>query len=152
MGRPVLADPKPRLRCKHCPGSTYSSLDVARLVGWRVWSGITVGGKHVEDVVCPRCAGTEVPPEPKPEGWHVRCKTCDWDSREDADMQGDEPLDAANAKLLAREHRCDPLVELCPPGGSDTWYGHTQIRPDGSLRDDPRAASPLASPFSDGQA
>lgn len=50
-----------RYRCKHCPRTTVSTSDAARMLGWRIWSGKTFGGQQVEDVVCPQCAGTAGP-------------------------------------------------------------------------------------------
>lgn len=47
-----------RYRCKHCPSATVSTPDAARMLGWRIWSGKTMGGEQREDVVCPACAGT----------------------------------------------------------------------------------------------
>lgn len=129
-----------KIRCKHCPRSTYSSLDVARMEGWRLFNGVSQTGKHLDDVVCPVCAGTNEPPEPRPEGWVVACRTCEWQSNEDPD----DPdlfaeLTAKDAKWLAREHRCEKWMEIRPPGNT-TWYPPDSINDDGSLVADPRLA------------
>jgi hypothetical protein len=64
------------LVCKHCGNHSRSSMDVARADGWRTFSGVSMTGKPLDDVVCPSCAGTAKPGE---EGWSVRCLTCDWE-------------------------------------------------------------------------
>ena len=46
------------IRCKHCPSTTSSSPDAARMLGWRLFKGLSQTGKELDDVVCPGCAGT----------------------------------------------------------------------------------------------
>lgn len=104
------------LSCKHCPVKTMSSPDAARMIGWRMWSGTTVGGQRKADVVCPSCAGTDTAAPPAP-AWQVRCSTCDWEYE---DEYNEGPLDEAAAKRMASDHECEPEVELLPPG-ADKW-------------------------------
>lgn len=127
---------KPPLQCKHCPTKTHSTEDVARHIGWRIWRGTTIGGKDAEDVVCPVCAGNAEPPEKEAPGWRVRCNTCDWE-REDEYDEG--PLTPKEAKYMARDHECEPQVEIAPPTG-DTWYADWQVKDDGSLHEPVKAA------------
>jgi hypothetical protein len=104
------------IQCKHCVASTRSSLDVARAAGWRMFTGVSVTGKPLDDVVCPACAGT-ADPEDAPQGWRVRCNTCDWEYEDD----DDGPLSPAEARQMAYDHECEPEVRLAPPSG-DRWY------------------------------
>lgn len=116
------------IRCKHCLNTTRSSRDVARVTGWRMWSGTTEGGKQVDDVVCPTCAGT-TPADDAPKSFQVRCQTCDWDwIAED----GEEPLDARSAKDMADDHQCEPDVTIVAPDGTE--YRPRDLNRDGSLR------------------
>lgn len=39
---------------------------VARVRGWRVWSGTTFDGGHVDVILCPSCARVPRPPAPEP--------------------------------------------------------------------------------------
>jgi hypothetical protein len=124
------------IRCKHCPRSTYSSVDVARITGWRMFSGTSQTGKPIEDVACPHCAGTAPAPDETP-SWSVRCKTCDWEYEDEYD---EGPLTAAEAKQMADDHECEPWVEIRPPGMKDGWMSPRLVNKDGSLVDDPRMA------------
>jgi len=126
-----------RIQCKHCAASTWSSRDVARLAGWRMFKGTSVTGKELDDVACPRCAGTANPDAKL--GWRVRCDTCDWSSEEDGD---DDPYTAKDAKQAARYHECEPRVEIAPPAG-DQWYDPLYVNDDGTLRE-PRSAKVAA--------
>jgi hypothetical protein len=128
-----------KIRCKHCPRSTYSSLDVARISGWRLFTGVSLTGKQLDDVVCPACAGTEPPKDEQP-SWSVRCRTCDWVYEDDFD---EGPLSAREARQLALDHHCEPWVEIAAPN-SDQWMSPRSVNEDGSLRDDPRMAKVLA--------
>lgn len=121
------------IRCKHCARSTASSASIARHLGWRMFSGVSLTGKPLEDVVCPWCAGTAPESELVPT-WRVRCRTCDWEyDHED----GEGPLDAKAAKQLARDHQCEPWIEIGPPN-DDRWLPERSVNNDGSLVDDPR--------------
>lgn len=124
---PAEPDVKPREKtiCKHCGRSGgMTSVEVLRAGGWRLFEGVSQTGKPLSDVVCPWCAGTVETPPP---GWKVRCRTCDWEY-EDED---DEPLDAKPAKQVARDHECEPWVEISPPG-SERWGGPSWFNNDGS--------------------
>jgi hypothetical protein len=135
---------RPKIRCKHCPRSTWSSLDVARVEGWRMYKGVSVTGKEIDDVACPSCAGTAAPPGKPAPSWRARCRTCDWDSDEDAEEAGEGPLTARDAKYLARGHHCEPWIEISPPGTDERWLPPRMVNDDGSLVDDARVSSMLA--------
>ncbi len=51
-------DTATKLQCRHCERTTHLSEYNARISGWRIWSGTTMGGRQASDVVCPYCAGT----------------------------------------------------------------------------------------------
>lgn len=99
------------ISCKHCSRTTASSPDVARMLGWRMFTGTSVTGKAIDDVVCPYCAGTkDVKDEPS---WQVGCYTCDWEWWPE---EGDEgPLTEKDAEMLAREHECEKDTWVKPP-------------------------------------
>jgi hypothetical protein len=126
------------IECKHCPSSTYNSVDVARISGWRMFTGKSLTGKPLDDVVCPKCAGTERPADEEP-SWSVRCNTCDWVWE---DEYGEGPLDARAARNLASDHECEPWVEIAPPN-SEQWISPNNVNDDGSLRGDTRMSKPL---------
>jgi hypothetical protein len=112
--------------CRHCQRSGgLSSIDVLRVQGWRFFTGTSQTGKAIEDVICPWCAGTATAPEP---GWRVRCQTCDWEYEDD---NGEGPLDVKAAKQLARDHECEPWVEISPPG-EERWGGANWFNDDGT--------------------
>lgn len=128
------------IACKHCPASTRSALDVARLEGWRLFKGTSVTGKDLDDVVCPACAGTAKPqPDGVEQSWRVRCETCDWDYAEDWEP-GDDVLTAVEARELGHEHTCARQIRLAPPSG-DKWYKLDDLSKDGTLRPLPEAGS-----------
>lgn len=113
------------IQCKHCSASTRSSVDVARMAGWRMFDGTTQGGKPLNDVVCPSCAGTAPDSEAANAGpsWRVRCSTCDWMYEDEYD---EGPLDAKAARSLAYDHQCEPYVQIAPPSG-DQWYDRYEV-------------------------
>lgn len=122
------------IKCKHCPTTTTTSVDVARVLGWRFFQGQSVTGKPLDDDVCPACAGTAAPPEaPKP-SWRVGCHTCDW-VWEDEYNEG--PLDPEQAKRMADDHECEPEVWVGPPTG-DERYAPWQVNKDGSIKESTR--------------
>lgn len=126
--------------CKHCPNTTMSSRDVARIQGWRFFDGTNQAGLPMTDVACPRCSGcapAQAEPEPEPT-WKVRCTTCGYDTAEDVDI--DEPIDGPNAVVLAELHRCEPWVEIQPPG-HDSWNVRGAFNRDGSWRNPDPGAS-----------
>lgn len=97
------------LRCSNCGTTNGSSREVAEFgLGWRFWSGQTVGGKEQEVSLCPTCSGCTPEPEAGDPGWSARCRTCDWDWLDDFD---DTRLSEAEARELARDHRCEPWTE-----------------------------------------
>ena len=68
---------------------------------------------------------------PEPKSWSVRCNTCDWYWE---DEYGEGPLDAKNAKQMARDHECEPHVELAAPD-SDLWISPHLVDDDGTVRE-----------------
>ena len=118
-----------RYRCKHCPAVTCSTFDAARMLGWRFFTGKSVTGKEINDVVCPACAGNAEPPEKKPT-WRVGCRTCDWEWEDEYD---EGALTAKDAKHMANDHECEPDVWIAPPSG-DAKYDPYKVNDDGSLR------------------
>jgi hypothetical protein len=124
------AAPSRLIQCKHCPMATASSIDVARTVGWRMWSGLTQAGQYAEDVVCPRCAGTARDDQQQP-SWRVRCTTCEWQSDDD-EIPDDGPLTADGAKQLAADHHCWSHLEISPPD-TDDWYRPGEVTSSGAL-------------------
>jgi hypothetical protein len=113
-------------RCKHCVASTSSSLDVARVAGWRFFTGKSQTGKDLDDTVCPSCAGFPKTPET---GWRVGCHTCDWVWQ---DEYNEGPLAPKEAKGMANDHECEPDVWIAPPSG-DRKFQSYEVNDDGSL-------------------
>jgi len=125
------------VNCKHCPASTRSSEDVARLAGWRWFKGLSQTGKPLDDVCCPACSGADV--EPAAASWSVRCDGCNWELEDDP-FDDPEPLDAKGALSIAHDHECEPVMEIRAPGGEwrsvDDYNSRT-----GELRRDFQAVS-----------
>lgn len=97
-------------RCA-CGASSMSSLDAARLSGWRIWDGESQTGKPMQVRICPGCAGDEnAPAEPS---WRVGCRSCDWEYYDEDDSDG--PLAEKDARQMARDHECEPDVWVKPP-------------------------------------
>ena len=97
-------------RCGTCSNSTRSSLDVARLAGWRIWDGKSQTGKPMSVRICPVCSGVE---ERKPEpSWRVGCDTCGWEYEE---WDDDGPLTEKQANDMAIDHQCEPDTWVKPP-------------------------------------
>ncbi|MGN9802026.1 hypothetical protein [Micromonospora sp. L32] len=69
---------------------------------------------------------------PKYDGptWSVRCTTCDWDWQDDFD---EGPLDVEAARSMARDHECEPNVQLRPPGENSKWVPEWRVNRDGSI-------------------
>lgn len=106
------------IECKHCDARTNSSPAVARAAGWRMFDGVSQTGKPLSDVVCPSCAG-EVDANQliRAKSWDVMCDLCDWTYSE-VDNDDFEPLlSEKEAKQVARDHECTPLLRLKPPHG-----------------------------------
>lgn len=105
----------------HCQNSTLSDETAARVLGWRVWSGTTMGGKQKRDVVCPVCAGTGEPePEPGP-SWDVMCTTCGWQYTDEGPiLAGEELANARDAESAAYDHECEQAFRFKSPDGK--WY------------------------------
>jgi hypothetical protein len=131
------------IRCKHCPSTTRSTNDAARMLGWRMFQGVSQTGKLLDDVVCPSCAGTARVPD-VPETWSVRCATCDWSS-EDGDPDDYEAMSAKDAVACGHDHECEPWIELKSPAEGAKWTPIEAFNRDGSLRRPPDAELP--SPF-----
>jgi hypothetical protein len=117
------------IRCKHCPSTTASSPDAARMLGWRMFKGVSQTGKPLDDVVCPGCAGTTPITEDKPASpsWRVRCNTCYWEWEDEFD---EGPLSPKDAKSMAHDHECEPEVEIAPPSG-EKWFHPYDVSDEG---------------------
>lgn len=80
----------------------------------------------------PLCFKRCNPSTPAEPSWSVRCTTCDWEWE---DEFGEGPLDAKAAKEMARDHECEPEVELCPPGEDARWMPEWRVKSDGTFAD-----------------
>lgn len=87
--------------------------------------------------VAPFCRGHCVGDGPQPPSWSVRCHTCDWWWDEEED---EGPLDAKAAKSMARDHECEPEVQIAPPD-SERWVDPFWVNDDGTIRDSTRRAT-----------
>lgn len=102
------------IRCSHCTRTTRSSEAVARLQGWRFFSGVSQTGKQLNDVLCPVHSGRQEEMALIP-SWVVHCVNCEWDT--DLERELDDPpiLTAYEAELAARYHICEPVFEFIRP-------------------------------------
>lgn len=85
-------------------------------MGWRFYKGPSQTGKDLDITLCPvhsgRMGDRELPPS-----WEVRCEVCDWSTIEEREP-GDGPiLTAYEARLVAAEHKCEPVFSFIDPGG-----------------------------------
>src|SRR5688572_11607772 len=104
-------------RCRCGRRSGWSSGEVLRAQGWRIYDGPSLTGKELHHVVCPWCAGTTDAVDPDTD-WRVGCSSCDWVyDPDDDDERGDRtaPLTKAEAQQLAEDHYCTPNVWVDPP-------------------------------------
>lgn len=99
--------------CGNCSNKTASSLDAARMAGWRIWEGKSVTGKDLKVRICPTCAGVEQPEEER--SWRVGCHTCYWEYEEEWDDPDGDPLSEKDAREVARDHVCEPDTWIKPP-------------------------------------
>lgn len=79
----------------------------------------------------PFCRGWCDGDGPEPKSWSVRCNTCGWVWEDEHD---EGPLDAKQAKETARDHECEPDVEIAAPD-SNRWVEPFQVNDDGTLRE-----------------
>jgi hypothetical protein len=68
---------------------------------------------------------------PEPKSWEVCCHTCHWEWEDD-----EGPLDVKQAKEMARDHECQPEVQILPPDSS-RWIDPFFVNDDGTVRDLP---------------
>lgn len=112
------------IRCQNCPrtfdnpraGShSLPAPDAARVAGWTVWEGTTLGGERVKRVFCPRCAGRVEPPDPDADepGWDAVCETCD--ARATEEWDDEVPLSEEVVDAWKSDHRCEPDVRKIRP-------------------------------------
>lgn len=104
------------IRCNHCTRTTRSSETVARLQGWRFFSGLSQTGKQLDTVLCPVHSGQGTE-DTYVATWIVRCSICNWDTEEDKDQYDPLILTAYEAKMAAGYHTCEPLFEFIRPDG-----------------------------------
>jgi hypothetical protein len=76
------------------------------------------------------CYGRCNPSTPPQPSWRVYCRTCHWEWE---DEFGEGPLDAETAKKMARDHDCQPEVQIGPPD-SDRWLDPFFVNDDGTLK------------------
>lgn len=107
------------IRCQKC-STRFSSAETdlgmpeepqARVAGWAVWSGKTMGGRDETRVFCPRCYGRT--PMPERPGWDAVCDTCDVHASED--WSDDVPLSEEDVEAWRSEHRCESSVRVIDP-------------------------------------
>ncbi len=55
---PAAATTSATYHCDTCPQTTWGTLDMARVEGWRIWTGTTQGGQQKAVKLCPACSGT----------------------------------------------------------------------------------------------
>lgn len=103
------------IRCKHCPRHTMMSEEAARFAGWRFYSGPSLTGKELNDVICPVCTGAVAPVTEVPT-WVVEC-SCDWSSQDDLEPGESPILTAWEAERVSRDHRCEPMFTFITPEG-----------------------------------
>ena len=108
------------ITCQHCRagyvrpvGAKGSEADAARVKGWAVWEGNTLGGQFVKRVFCPVCRGVSEPTEAEL-SWDAVCKTCDASMSEERE-DGDGPITERQAESWRDDHRCEPWVDLIGP-------------------------------------
>ncbi|TYK45194.1 hypothetical protein [Actinomadura decatromicini] len=118
----ALAAERSVIRCQNCPrtfdnpraGShSLPAPDAARVAGWTVWSGTTLGGEQVKRVFCPRCAGRVPEPEEDDPTWDAVCHTCD--ARATEEWEDEVPLSEEDVCAWRDDHRCEPDVEKIRP-------------------------------------
>jgi hypothetical protein len=68
---------------------------------------------------------------PEPKSWGACCHTCHWEWEDEHD---EGPLDAKQAKEVARDHECRPEVQICAPD-STRWVDPFFVNDDGTVRD-----------------
>lgn len=109
------------LSCLHCAATINRDETAARVLGWRVWEGVTLGGQQKRDVVCPTCAGTAEPVAEAGPSWDVECTTCEWSFSDGGPIDpGEEIPDAKTAETVGYEHRCEKQLRYKSPAGK--WY------------------------------
>ena len=94
-----------RHTCDNCGRTNGSSTEVARAFGWRLWEGVTVGGKHSKVNLCSACVGHKSDSDDADPGFGVECRACGW-VWEDEHEEG--PLSEKDARQMACDHECEP--------------------------------------------
>lgn len=114
--------PRTEIRCQNCPAVFQGSRTVdlgmsdaggARVAGWIVWSGTTIGGREESRTFCPRCAGRTPEPEEVEPGWDAVCDTCDAQASED--WSDEVPLSEEDVDAWKSDHRCEPYIRKIRP-------------------------------------
>lgn len=124
---PLTADME-RVTCQGCKrvgefhrvaqdGSAFT--ETARVAGWRIWDGATLGGQPQSVRFCPVCAGTATPEqEVALLGYKAGCHTCGADMVDESDEPDDYVFTEADAQEWARDHRCEPDTYITKPAGA----------------------------------
>lgn len=100
-----------KVKCQKCGKDGPNEPLYARVGGWRVWSGLTLGGRQSEVCYCPVCFGAVEPPEDEEPGWDAECVTCNT-------LMSDcttEPITKEAAEAWEFDHQCEPEVFTLPP-------------------------------------
>jgi rubredoxin len=91
-----------------------------------------MGGKHLDDVVCPNCAGHHSESQTGPT-WTVGCSTCDWVYQPWS--AEDRIEDGKAARSTADDHACEPEVWIRVEG-IEGDFGASDIDREGNLKAD----------------
>ena len=118
------------VRCQNCgrgfkrpdgPADPPHVEGAARVAGWTVWEGRTIGGTETRRVYCPNCAGREREDVDAPVGFDATCWTCmedasgDWGYWDWVNRSQVRQLTEAEAREWAEQHKCEPDVKVTEP-------------------------------------
>lgn len=104
--------------CQACKAEAPSDELRARVLGWRIWSGTTIGGQETSVVFCPACCGEAGVDEKTGEsvGWKAECRTCfvtiddEWD-----DDKPEAGWTKKDCEEWEDDHKCEPDVQITAP-------------------------------------
>lgn len=116
------------IRCNYCPRITLLDEAGARFRGWRIYTGHSLTGKDIKDVICLKCSGrgkVEDDEELIP-SWDVCCKTCGWQFSDEWDEQFIPLLDEREAYAKAQMHHCTPEFQYMDQGGRH-WLDQDEL-------------------------
>lgn len=109
------------IRCHYCPRFTNVDEAGARFSGWRLFRGLSITGKQLDDAICPSCSGrgpgADIPT------WDIRCRHCRWQFTDFWRAEDPPLLTATEALKFSTRHAIDCLssnFEFMDQDG--TWY------------------------------